>query len=157
MNLENYEIDSTDRKILYFLSQDARMPYLEIARMLNVSGGMVHQRIQKMNNLGIIKGSRIVINSRVLGMDVQAIVGIHLASAKDNQNVMSQLKAFPEIIEAYYTTGKYALVVKVCVSSIKKLYQLLSDKLQNIDEIQSTESFICLDQPINREIDILND
>ena len=157
MNLENYEIDSTDRKILYFLSQDARMPYLEIARMLNVSGGMVHQRIQKMNNLGIIKGSRIVINSRILGMDVQAIVGIHLTSAKDNQNVMSQLKAFPEIIEAYYTTGKYALVIKVCVSSIKKLYQLLSDKLQNIDEIQSTESFICLDQPIDREIDVLND
>ena len=155
MDIKNYQIDSTDRKILHFLCQDARMPYLEIARKLKVSGGMIHQRIQRMSQLGIIKGSRIIVDSRTLGMNIWAIVGIHLTSAKVNQNVMSQLKAFPEIVEAYYTTGKYALVIKVCVPSIKKFYQLLSDKLQSIDEIQSTESFICLDQPIDREIDVL--
>ena len=155
MGPENYQIDSVDRKILHYLLQDARTPYLEIARKLIVSGGTIHQRIQKMTQMGLIQGHRVVLDRRILGMDVLAMVGIHLTSAKGNQRVVEQLRQFPEVIEAYYTTGNYALMIKVCAPSIKAFHQFLSGKLQAIDDIQSTESFICLDWPIDREVAVI--
>ena len=155
MDAENCRIDTLDRKILGLLLQDARMPYLEIARRLVVSGGTIHQRIQRMTKMGLIEGSRIVLNTRALGMDVLAIVGIHLTSAQGNRRVIQELLQFPEVIEAYYTTGNYALMVKICVPTIEKFHQFLSGKLQIIGDIQSTESFICLDRPIHREVQVI--
>ena len=151
---ENYQIDSVDRKILAFLKEDARMPYTEIAKKLIVSGGTIHQRVNKMTEAGIIKGSKVVIDYKELGFDVTTLLGIHLKSAKDQNSVVAQLETFNEVTEVYYTTGTYALIVKVQTKTIKHFHEFLITKLQAIKEVQSTESFICLDQPIHRDIEI---
>lgn len=151
---ENYQIDNVDKKILRFLQKDARMPYLEIARKLVVSGGTIHQRISRMTELGIIKGSEIVLDETKLGIGVVVLLGIHLRSAKGNNHVVEKLKGYPEVLEAYFTTGNYALMAKIAVPSIKDFHEFLVNKLQVLEEIQSTESFICLDQPIDRGIRI---
>ena len=151
---EKYEIDNLDRKILRLLQKDARMPYLEIARKLIVSGGTIHQRMSKMIDQGIVKSTVLQLDQAKLGLDVTVILGIHLKSAKKLTSVLKTLKSFPEVIEAHYTTGNFALLIKLCVPSIKDYHIFLTEKIQGIDEVSSTESFICLDSPITREISI---
>ena len=148
----NYEIDSLDRKILRHLIQDGRKPFLEIARELLVSGGTIHQRVEKMEQAGVLKGYTALIDREQLGFAVTVLVGIHLKNAKDHPSVLQHMKKFPEILEAHYTTGSYALIAKVTTKSIHDLHDFLTHKLQSLPEIQSTESFICLSSPIEKEI-----
>lgn len=147
---ENYQIDSTDRKILELLLLDARRPYLEIARKLKVSGGTIHQRIEKLREAGILTGSQVTLNAKKLGLGVTVLLGIHLNSAKEIQKVISILKKFPEVVEAQYTTGSFALFIKIMVADIEEFHHFLVQKIQAMPEIRSTESFICLDEPIHR-------
>ena len=151
---EKYEIDRLDRQILKSLRQDARAPYLDIARKLKVSGGTIHQRMDRLKKLEIVTGSQLKIDYSKLGYDVTAFLGIHLQSTRDLTKVIEQMKKLEEIIEVYYTTGNYALLIKVCTLSIKDFHLFLSEKLQNLQEIQSTESFICLDNTIMRDVPI---
>src|SRR5204862_125813 len=109
----NYEIDDLDRKILAHLIDDGRRPFLEIARDLMVSGGTIHQRVEKLQNAGILKGYTAIIDREQLGYTVSILVGIHLKNAKDWTHVIQNMKKFPEVIEVHYTTGNYALIAKV--------------------------------------------
>lgn len=152
----NYEIDSLDRKILSMLQQDARTSYSEIARKLIVSAGTIHQRMDKLKAVGIVEGSKIQLNLQKLGYDVTVFLGIHLKSSKSLAKVIDQLKLLHEVVETYYTTGDYALLIKVQTKSIQDFHNFLANKLQSIDAIQSTESFISLDQPINRDIALVD-
>lgn len=149
---QEYEIDSLDVKILSALQEEARTPYLEIARKLIVSGGTIHQRVDKMKEAGIIKGSNISLDLQKLGYDVTVFLGIHLKSSKDLNLVIEELQALPEVVELFYTTGNFALLAKVVVKSMSEFHQFLVNKLQTIDGIQATESNISLSQPINREL-----
>lgn len=151
---ENYQIDNVDRQIINFLLEDARTPFLEIARKLIVSGGTIHQRVDRLKALGIIKGSSINLSYQALGFDVTVFLGIHLTSTKELQNVIIQLKSIPEVIEAHYTTGNYALLIKVLTRSISNFHHFLAEKIQTIEAIRATESFISLDQPIMKSVQL---
>ena len=152
---EKYEIDTIDKQILDCLQDDARMAYTDIAKKLIVSGGTIHQRINKMTEAGIIKGSKLIIDYSKLGYGVTSLLGIYLQSAKDLSIVVEKLKGFSEVLEVYFTTGSYALIVKVTCKSTDDFYLFLMRKLQAIPEIQSTESFICLNQPLNRDLSLI--
>ena len=147
-----YQIDDTDRKILKELTKDGRVSFLEIAQKLNVSGGTIHQRVNKMKLAGVIKGFIPVLEKQQLGLEISAMIGVHLKNAKDCGAVLEKLNRFPEVFEAHYTTGTYALIVKVSTTSMPEFHSFLIDKLQSISEIQSTESFICLSTPIEKNI-----
>lgn len=151
---ENYQIDDVDKAILTHLLNDARVPYLEIARKLIVSGGTIHQRIDKLKKMGVIEGSKVKINLQKLGYDVTVFLGIHLKSSKELNNVIEKLQSFEEVVEAYYTTGNYALLVKVHTRNISDFHNFLANKLQSMESIQATESFISLNQPINKDISL---
>lgn len=151
---ENYQIDTLDREILRTLQADAKTPYLDIARQLDVSGGTIHQRVNRLREAGIITGSKITVDPRKLGHGVTVLLGLHLTSAKALNKVLEKLNSFPEVLEAYYTTGSFSLILKIAVESIEHYHQFLVKKLQAIDEVRSTESFICMDQPIHRDIEI---
>lgn len=147
-----YQLDDLDLAILHALRRDGRRPYLDIARELHVSGGTVHQRLDRMRQAGLVLGTRLVLARRPLGLDVTVLVGIHLTSAKAVAKVLARLEELPEVIRASYTTGNYSLIIEVCVASIEAFHQFLIGKLQAIDEIRATESFVCLDVPIDREL-----
>lgn len=147
----DYEIDSLDRKMLNMLREDSRRPYLEIARELGVSGGTVHQRMAKLKEAGIVTGSRLVIDYEKLGYGVTALIGVRLARAGASKNITEHLLKIPEIVEVNYTTGTYSLLVKVVARTMQDLYELLSERLQSFDDIQSTESFVILKTAVQRE------
>jgi Lrp/AsnC family transcriptional regulator for asnA, asnC and gidA len=147
-----YQIDNIDLKIIEALQKDARIPFLEIARSLDVSGGTIHQRIDKLKHAGIITGSKVTVDYKRLGHTVTVLLGIHLNSAKDIHTVIEKLDKLDEVVEAYYTTGNYALIIKVVLKSIDSFHEFLIKELQTIDEIRSTESFVCLKQVINKDL-----
>lgn len=151
---ENYQIDNVDRQILNILLQDARTPYLEIARKLIVSGGTIHQRIEKLKEAGIIRGSQINLDLKALGFDVTVFIGVHLKSSKELNHVIDKLKKMPEVLEAHFTTGNYALLLKISTKSTVDFHKFLVEKLQPIEQVQATESFLSLDQPIKRKLSL---
>ena len=117
-----------------------------------VSGGTIHQRVDKLKQLGVITGSQFTVNYQKLGYDVTVFLSIHLKSSKDSASVIEMMKQMPQIVEVYYTTGNFAFLVKVRTKSIEDFHLFLANELQSIDSIQSTESYISLAQPINRDV-----
>ena len=147
----SYEIDNLDRSILRALVEDGRRPFLEIARDLGVSGGTIHQRVSRLRELGVLKGFKAVLDYGGLGFGVSAFVGITLANAGLSVQTRERLKAIPEIVEVHYTTGTYSLLAKILTRGIPDLYALLSERLQSITEIRSTETFVILQTSLERD------
>lgn len=145
-------IDRLDQQILRALIQDARTPYAEMSKLFGVSAATIHVRVEKMRQAGIIEGTKIRVNERKLGYDVCCFIGIILKSAKDYDKVIAKLNEFDEVVEAYYTTGNYSIFIKVMTHTIEELHSVLAGKIQSIDEIQSTETLISMQNPILREI-----
>ncbi|HGY0078127.1 TPA: transcriptional regulator AsnC [Klebsiella pneumoniae] len=150
--MENYQIDNLDRGIIDALMANARTAYAELAKQFSVSPGTIHVRVEKMKQAGIITGARIDVSPKQLGYDVGCFIGIILKSAKDYPSALARLESLEEVTEAYYTTGHYSIFIKVMCKSIDALQQVLINKIQTIDEIQSTETLIVLQNPIMRTI-----
>ncbi|QIM62161.1 transcriptional regulator AsnC [Pasteurellaceae bacterium Orientalotternb1] len=147
-----FQIDQLDQRILHVLTDDARTPYAEMAKNFGVSPGTIHVRVEKMRQAGIIEGTKLRINERKLGYDVCCFIGIILKSAKDYEKVIAKLREFDEVVEAYYTTGNYSIFLKVMTHTIEELHRILATKIQLIEEIQSTETLISMQNPILRDI-----
>lgn len=147
----DYQIDNLDRGILRILQRDARTPYLEIARELDVSGGTIHVRIGKMKDAGIILGTKQQLNYRALGYDVNALIGIRVAGAHGIKEIVEQLREVPEIVEIHYTTGAFSLFAKVIARNMGELYTLLAGRLREYEAIASTETFLILNTEEERE------
>ena len=148
----HYRIDNLDKSILTALMENARAPYAELAKRFAVSPGTIHVRVEKMKQAQIIEGTRVKINPKRLGYDVCCFIGIILKSARDYPVALEKLEQLEEVVEAYYTTGHYNVFIKIMTRSIDELQRVLVDRIQAIDEIQSTETLISLQQPIDREV-----
>jgi len=147
-----FQIDSTDKRIIQLLIRDSRVPILEIARDLGVSGAAIHQRLNKLRQRGIISGSQITLNYKALGYSTCAYLGIYLEKAGEYQKTINQLKAIPEVIECHYTTGNYSLFLKMIAKDNDHLMKLLTTQIQKIQGINRTETFISLEESINRTL-----
>lgn len=151
----HHSIDRLDKKILQLISQDARIPFLEVARECNVSGAAIHQRIQKLRNTGIIRGSEFVIDTYKVGYQTCAYIGITLRDIKSFDHVVAELKKIAEIVECHYATGKYSMFVKIYAKDNRHLLQIILDRLTQIDGIAHTETFqISLDEIFNRQLSV---
>lgn len=151
---QNLIIDGIDKKILRALMQDARTPVLEIARQVGISGAAIHQRMRKLEKSGLIKGSKFVIEPRVLGYSTMAYIGIFLDKAANNPDAVKQLKKIPEVLECHYTTGNWSIFIKVLAKDNEHLMHLLNNDIQSITGVSRTETYISLQEQINRQIKI---
>ena len=151
---QNVQIDGIDKKILRALMADARTPILEIARGVGVSGAAIHQRLRKLEKSGLLSGSKFVINPRVLGFTTMAFVGIFLDKAANNPDAVKQLKRIPEVLECHYTTGDWSILIKVLCRDNEHLMHILNREIQTISGVSRTETFISLQQQLDRQIKI---
>lgn len=147
-------IDGIDKKILRYLMEDARKPILEIARQIGISGAAIHQRLRKLEASGLISGSKFTIDPKVLGYDTMAFVGIFLDKAMNNPDAVKQLKQIPEVLECHYTTGNWSILIKILCRDNEHLMNLLNRDIQTINGVSRTETFISLNQQIDRQIKI---
>lgn len=153
--MAKYHLDEIDRKILGYLIENARMPFLEIARECGISGAAIHQRVRKLEDAGIIMGSRLLVNAKALGLDVCAYVGVQLSDPDMCESVIEQFKNIPEIVECHFITGRNTLLVKLFCTNNEHLMMILVNTLQKIKGVSQTETFVSLDQPFApREVSI---
>ena len=135
------ELDELDEKILKMIVDNARVPFLEVARACNVSGAAIHQRVQKLTNLGVIKGSEYIVDAEKLGYETCAFIGIFLTSPSTFDFVVQEVEKIPEVIECYYTTGQYDLLIKVVAKNNKDLLRIIHSELQPLG-LARTETLI---------------
>jgi len=145
-------IDGIDKEILRYLMSDARTPILEIARRIGISGAAIHQRLRKLEASDLISGSKFIINPKILGYNTLAFIGIYLDKASQNAEVVRALKAIPEVLESHYTTGNWSILVKILCEDNAHLMSVLNRKIQTIEGVSRTETFISLQQEIDRQI-----
>tara|TARA_R100000935_G_C2769764_1_gene137172 strand:+ start:106 stop:576 length:471 start_codon:yes stop_codon:yes gene_type:complete len=147
-------IDGIDKTILNYLMEDARKPILEIARSIGISGAAIHQRLRKLEKAGLIEGSKLMINPRVLGYKTLAFVGVYLDKAVSNPQAVKKLSLIPEVLECHYTTGNWSIFLKVLCRDNEHLMNVLNKNIQAIDGVSRTETFISLDQQLKRQIKV---
>jgi Lrp/AsnC family transcriptional regulator, regulator for asnA, asnC and gidA len=148
----NFEIDSTDLKILEILMQDAKRPYTEVAKKVNVSQGTVHVRMNKMEDAGILEKTTLRINYAKLGYDITAFIGIYLEKSALYDMVLNKLRSIPEITNIHYTTGNYSMFVKIHCRDTNHLKEVLHDKMQQVEGIERTETMISLEESLDRNL-----
>lgn len=148
----NLEIDNLDIEILSILMNDATTAYTEIAKELIVSGGTIHVRMKKMQDLGIIKGSNLIVDAQKVGYDICAFLGIYLEKGSIYHEAVDKLKQVKEIVELHYTTGAYSMFAKIICRDTNHLRHVLNDEVQAVPGIQRTETFISLEESIKRQI-----
>ncbi len=151
---QNLHIDGIDKQILRALMEDARTPILEIARNVGVSGAAIHQRLRKLEKSDLISGSKFVINPKLLGYTTMAFVGIYLDKAMNNPDAVKQLQKIPEVLECHYTTGNWSILIKILCKDNEHLMHVLNKEIQTIEGVSRTETFISLNQQIDRQIKI---
>jgi Lrp/AsnC family transcriptional regulator for asnA, asnC and gidA len=149
---KNYEIDNVDLKILALLTEDAKMPYTEVAKRVFVSGGTVHVRMRKLEELGIVKGTTLKMDYSKMGYDITAFLGIYLEKSSLYDQVIKKLYNIPEIVKIHYTTGNYNIFIKLHCRDTNHLKDVLHDKIQKVEGIERTETIISLEESLNRHI-----
>lgn len=148
-------IDNLDRQILSLIADDARIPFLEVARECHVSGAAIHQRIQKLSQIGIIKGSQFTLDPEMIGYSTCAFVGLFLKDPTDCQRVMEAIKLIPEVVECHFTTGNYDMFLKIYARDNHHLLSIIHDQLQQIG-IQRSETIISFNEAIKRQMPVPN-
>lgn len=150
------QLDALDNKILQMLANNARKPFLEIARECNVSGAAIHQRIQKLSSLGIIKGYEMLIEPSAVGYDTCAYIGFFLKDPSQFNHVVEELKKIPEVIECHFTTGQYDMFIKLYARNNDHLLHIIHNQLQHLG-LARTESLISFKEVFKRQIPILTE
>lgn len=148
--MAHQKLDRLDRQILKLISDDARIPFLEVARACNVSGAVIHQRIQKLMATGILKGSQFIIDPEKIGYETCAYIGLNLKNPEQFDEVVKSLQNIPEVVECHYTTGNYDLFIKIYAKNNHHLLNIIHDQLQPLGLARS-ESIISFHSAIDRK------
>jgi Lrp/AsnC family transcriptional regulator for asnA, asnC and gidA len=147
-------IDKLDLQIIQQLMHDASVSYAEMGKKLFVSAGTIHVRIKKLQDAGIINGMKFNVDLKKMGYDVIAFIGIYLEKSSLYDTVAKDLKKIPEIVRMNYTTGNYSIFAEIVCKDIGQLRTILHDELQKIKGIERTETFISLEESLNRNVKI---
>jgi len=152
--MAHHNLDSLDKKILKLIAEDARIPFLEVARSCNVSGAAIHQRIQKLYNLGVLKGSKFIIAPEKIGYETCAYMGLNLKNPEKFDEVVDELRKIPEVVECHYTTGDYDMFIKIYALNNHHLLNIIHDRLQPLGLARS-ETIISFNSAFNRQLPIV--
>lgn len=148
-------LDKLDLQIIQAMMEDAEISYADLGKQFFVSGGTIHVRIKKLEELGIVKGKRLAVDLKVLGYDIIAFIGIYLEKSSMYDNVAQALKNIPQVVRVNYTTGNYSMFVEIICKDIQQLRYVLHDELQKIKGIDRTETLISLEESFSRNVKIV--
>lgn len=153
--MAHHNLDSLDKKILKLIAEDARIPFLEVARSCNVSGAAIHQRIQKLNSLGVLKGSKFIIDPEKIGYETCVYMGLNLKNPEKFDEVVDELKKVPEVVECHYTTGDYDMFIKIYATNNHHLLNIIHDRLQPLG-LSRSETIISFNSAFSRQLPIID-
>jgi Lrp/AsnC family transcriptional regulator for asnA, asnC and gidA len=145
-------LDKLDFQIIQEMMEDAEISYADLGKKLFVSGGTIHVRIKKLEELNIVKGKRLSVDLKSLGYDVIAFIGVYLEKSSLYDTVAKELHKIPQIVRLNYTTGNYSMFAEIVCKDIQELRFVLHDELQKIKGIERTETFISLEESFDRNV-----
>ena len=148
-------LDKLDLQIIQAMMDDAEVSYADLGKQFFVSGGTIHVRIKKLEELGIVKGKRLAVDLKVLGYDIIAFIGIYLEKSSMYDTVAQALKSIPQVVRVNYTTGNYSMFVEIVCKDIQQLRFVLHDELQKIKGIERTETLISLEESFSRNVRVV--
>jgi Lrp/AsnC family transcriptional regulator for asnA, asnC and gidA len=148
-------LDKLDLQIIQEMMEDAEVSYADLGKKLFVSGGTIHVRIKKLEEMGVVKGKKLCVDLKELGYDVIAFIGIYLEKSSLYDSVAKELKKVPQIVRLNYTTGNYSMFAEIVCKDIQQLRYVLHDELQKIKGIERTETFISLEESLMRSVVVL--
>jgi Lrp/AsnC family transcriptional regulator, regulator for asnA, asnC and gidA len=148
-------IDKLDLQIIGQMQENAEISYADLGKKLFVSGGTIHVRIKKLQEMGIVTGTKLKIDLKAMGYDVIAFIGIYLEKSSLYDQVAKELQKIPEIIRVNYTTGNYSMFAEIVCKDINQLKFVLHDELQKIKGIERTETFISLEESFKRNVAVI--
>ena len=151
--MAHHSLDALDKKILRLVADDARIPFLEVARACNVSGAAIHQRIQKLTSQGVLKGSQFIIDPEKVGYETCAYVSLYLKDPESHDVVVEALKKIPEVVECQATTGDMDLFIKMYAKNHRELMTIIHDKLQPLG-LSRSETIISFNSTIDRQLPV---
>ena len=149
------KLDRLDKQILKLVAADARIPFLEVARVCDVSGAAIHQRIQKLTNIGILKGSQFLIDPEKVGYETCAFIGLNLKNPEDFDQVLEELKKIPEVTECHYTTGNFDMFIKIYAQNNHHLLTIIHDKLQPLG-LSRSQTLIAFHSAFERQLPVMD-
>ena len=147
-------VDKIDKIIIKGLIENARISIMQLSKLAGISGAAVHQRLKKLENSNLITGSKISLNAKLLGFKTIAFVGVFLDKAMINTEAVKKLDEIPEILECHYTTGNWSIFLKILCRDNEHLMNILNKKIQTIKGVSRTETFISLNQQIDKQISL---
>lgn len=153
--MAHHNLDSLDKKILRLIAEYARIPFLEVARSCNVSGAAIHQRIQKLNSLGVLKGSQFIIDPEKIGYETCAYIGLNLRNPENFDKAVEALRNIPEVVECHYTTGDYDMFIKIYAFNNHHLLNIIHDRLQPLG-LSRSETIISFNSAFDRQLPIVD-
>lgn len=153
----NLNIDKLDLQIINEMMANAEISYADLGKKLFVSGGTIHVRMKKLHELGVVKGTKLQVNLKMIGYDVIAFIGIYLEKSSLYDSVAKELRRIPEIVRLNYTTGNYSIFAEIVCKDIEQLRRILHDELQKVKGIERTETFISLEENMNRSINVVQE
>jgi Lrp/AsnC family transcriptional regulator for asnA, asnC and gidA len=148
-------LDKLDLQIIQAMMDDAEVSYADLGKQFFVSGGTIHVRIKKLEELGIVQGKRLAVDLKVLGYDIIAFIGIYLEKSSMYDTVAQALKSIPQVVRVNYTTGNYSMFVEIVCKDIQQLRFVLHDELQKIKGIERTETLISLEESFSRNVRVV--
>ena len=148
-------LDTLDLQIIQAMMEDAEVSYADLGKQFFVSGGTIHVRIKKLEELGIVQGKRLAVDLKVLGYDIIAFIGIYLEKSSMYDTVAQALKSIPQVVRVNYTTGNYSMFVEIVCKDIQQLRFVLHDELQKIKGIERTETLISLEESFSRNVRVV--
>ena len=146
--------EEIDRKILKFLIGNARMPFLEIARECGISGAAIHQRIKKLEDSGVILGSRLIVDPKKMGFDVCAFISIRIQDPQLQLTTVEELKRIPEIVECHFITGTYNVMVKLYCVDNDHLMKTIFNCILPVPGVSTTQTYISLNEAFQRQVHV---
>lgn len=149
------KLDRLDKQILKLISDDARIPFLEVARVCDVSGAAIHQRVQKLTNIGVLRGSQFLIDPEKVGYETCAFIGLNLKNPENFDHVVEELKKIPEVTECHYTTGNFDMFIKIYALNNHHLLTVIHDKLQPLG-LSSSQTLISFHSAFERQLPVMD-
>ena len=155
--MSKLNLDKLDYQIIQSMMENAEVSYADLGKRLFVSGGTIHVRMKKLQELGVVKGTRLNVDTHLLGYNVIAFIGIFLEKSSLYNQVAEDLKDIHQVTRVNYTTGNYSMFAEIVCKNIPELKEVLHDKLQNIKGIERTETLISLEESFNRNVQVLEE
>lgn len=147
------KLDQVDYKIISILSDDAQMPFTEVAKKLIVSPGTIHSRVRKMREMGLITGASLKLDYANIGWKLTVFLGIYLSQSSLYKQVMDDLIGIKEVVRIHHTTGKYDIFIKMHTRDSMHYREVYQDQILSIEGIKGVESFISVEEKLNRHIE----